>query len=174
MLKRRNETTSVPAAQPEAAQQTAAAAAPVTQTEAAKEAESAKRDRPLMVDLSANRSPEQMARELLALVESGRAPVGFDVEQAVRDKLFLQLLAELPTYAAVRVYVAEKRSAEAVQEAMQTLMDKLRARADLPQPMRTGSAAAPAMDYMALSSEDFAALEKRMRQAKQAGKRVLL
>jgi hypothetical protein len=76
------------------------------------------------------------------LMKSNRLPAGFDLVAAAQDPAFMRLTMELPAYAAVRVYAAERRAANAEQQAMQTLLQRLRAREGLPRAARADTAAA--------------------------------
>ena len=115
-----------------------------------------------------------IANELIALAETGALPEGFDLETACSDADFAALLQEYPAAAAVRIYDAEKRAAEAYQNAMDALTEKLSARNALPKSTRPTRAIAPTPDYMAMSGEDFRALENKIKAAARNGKRITL
>ena len=116
---------------------------------------------------------EGLRAELNDLLQQGKLPAGFDLAAAVQDRAFLRLLFELPAYAAVRVYVAEQRAAHAEQAAMQNILSRLHARQGLPRPSRA-DAAAPNRDYMNMSPEEFARLEREYREKARKGIKVKL
>lgn len=116
---------------------------------------------------------ESLRQELNDLLHQGKLPAGFDLAAAVQDRAFLRLLFELPAYAAVRVYVAEQRAAHAEQAAMQNILSRLQARQGLPRPSRA-DAAAPNRDYMSMSPEEFARLEREYREKARKGIKVKL
>lgn len=116
---------------------------------------------------------EGLREEISELLRQGKLPAGFDLVAAVQDRAFLRLLFELPAYAAVRVYVAEQRAAHAEQAAMQNILSRLHARQGLPRPSRA-DAAAPNRDYMNMSPEEFARLERDYREKARKGIKVKL
>ncbi|HWR22275.1 MAG TPA: hypothetical protein VN366_02260 [Feifaniaceae bacterium] len=116
---------------------------------------------------------EGLRAELNNLLRQGRLPAGFDLAAAVQDHVFLRLLFELPAYAAVRVYEAERRAVQAEQAAMQNIISRLQARQGLPRPSRA-DAAAPSRDYMSMSPEEFARLERDYRDKARKGIKVKL
>jgi len=118
--------------------------------------------------------PEELKRELRELVEHDLLPNGFDLEAASRDPAFVRLVVELPAYAAVRVYDAELRAERAEQSAMEGILTRLRSRERLPMPSRADAAAPAKRDYLAMSPEDFAALEREYRAKARAGIKVKL
>ena len=118
--------------------------------------------------------PQSLKREIDALLQQNLLPEEFDLEAAVQDIDFVRLVIELPAYAAVRVYQAEKRAAEAEQNAMQAIVTRLRAREGLPRAARADTAAAPSRDYLSMSPEEFAKLEHEYREKARRGVKVKL
>lgn len=114
----------------------------------------------------------EAANTLVELERNGELPEGFELETAVHDRAFAELLGEFEPKAAVRIYVAEKRAEEAEDSVKTRMSEKARSRSALPKSQRTDRAIAPTPDYMAMSKEAFAALEKQYRNAAQSGKRV--
>ena len=114
----------------------------------------------------------EAANTLVELERNGELPEGFELETAVHDRAFAELLGEFEPKAAVRIYVAEKRAEEAEDSVKTRMSEKARSRSALPKSQRTDRAIAPTPDYMAMSKEAFAALEKQNRNAAQSGKRV--
>jgi len=112
------------------------------------------------------------ANELFRLKKEN-ALIG-EPEDYVNDVSFLKLLQELPPYAALRVYTAEK-SLESAQKALslakeegaRDFMEKLAARHALPVPMKNLAPAAPETDFSAMTSEQFRAVKNRLSRAAQ-------
>ena len=114
----------------------------------------------------------EAANTLVEMERNGELPEDFDLETAVQDRAFAELLQEFEPKAAVRIYVAEKRADEAENNVRTRMSEKARSRSQLPKPQRTDRAVAPAPDYMSMSKEAFSALEKQYRNAAHNGKRV--
>jgi|GEM_PF-1040491 len=119
-------------------------------------------------------SAAALKAELDTLVKGNLLPEGFDLEAAVQDPKFIRLVLELPAYAAVRVYDAERRAEGADQRATQGLLDRLRARDSLPRPARADNAGAPSRDYLSMSPEEFARVERQFREQARKGIKVKL
>ena len=111
----------------------------------------------------------RIERELLEMVEKGKLPEGFDLTAALSDDKFARLLTELPAYAAVRVYMAEEETRKATEKAIAQLTQQRQIQQDLPKPSRGVGEITPAMDYMKLTSEEFAKIEERLRALKAMG-----
>lgn len=84
-------------------------------------------------------------------------PAGFDMDGAVADQSFQELLLEMPANAAVRVYAAERKA----QSAPAAVADRLRARQEIPQTTRPTQAVNAAPDYRSMSDADFLAEKER-------------
>ena len=114
----------------------------------------------------------EAANELIEMEQNGELPEGFDLQAAVQDRAFAELLNEFEPRAAVRIYAAEKRADEAEDNVKARMSEQARSRSALPKSTRTDRAVAPAPDYMSMSKEAFSALEKQYRNAAHNGKRV--
>ena len=114
----------------------------------------------------------EAANALVEMERNGELPEGFDLQAAVQDRAFAELLQEFEPKAAVRIYVAEKRADEAENSVKTRMSEQARSRSQLPKSQRTDRAAAPTPDYMSMSKEAFSALEKQYRNAAHNGKRV--
>ena len=68
---------------------------------------------------------DQLAVELTRLMLGKKLPPDFSLQEALADKDFIQLLAQLPAYAAVRVYAAERRAEESEQTARARMTEAL-------------------------------------------------
>ena len=114
----------------------------------------------------------EAANTLVALLQNGELPEEFDLEAAVQDRAFAELVRAFEPKAAVRIYLAERRASEAENAAKEKMSEQVRQRNALPKSQRTDRAIAPAPDYMAMSKEAFSALERQYRNAAQNGRRV--
>ncbi len=114
----------------------------------------------------------EAANALVEMEQNGELPEGFDLQAAVQDRAFAELLQEFEPKAAVRIYAAEKRADEAENSVKTRMSEQARSRSQLPKSQRTDRAAAPAPDYMSMSREAFSALEKQYRNAARSGRRV--
>lgn len=106
---------------------------------------------------------EEAVEELLTLAEEGKLPEGVDLEEACQQEDFALLLQELPAYAALRVYKAEKEAKNAKAQAMEELTQAAENRKALPRPTKANRSLAPGEDYMHMSPEAFKALETMMK-----------
>jgi hypothetical protein len=114
----------------------------------------------------------EAANALVEMESNGELPEGFDLQEAVRDRAFAELLNEFEPKAAVRIYAAEKRADEAENNVKTRMSEQARSRSALPKSQRTDRAVAASPDYMSMSREAFSALEKQYRNAAASGKRV--
>jgi hypothetical protein len=114
----------------------------------------------------------EAANALVEMEQNGELPEGFDLEAAVKDRAFAELLQEFEPNAAVRIYVAEQRALDAENSVKTRMSEQVRSRKELPRSQRTDRAIAPAPDYMSMSGEAFSALERQYRNAAHNGKRV--
>lgn len=117
-----------------------------------------------------------VADEIVRLYREGKLPEGFDAERAFADPALAALILgeEIPVEYAVRIYIAEKKAAEAEQNARQRVTDEVRQRGALPRPQRAGVAVQPGLDYRNMSSEEFRNLEQQYKRAAKNGRRVVL
>lgn len=114
----------------------------------------------------------EAANALVEMEQNGELPEDFDLSEAVHDRAFAELLQEFEPKAAVRIYAAEKRADAAENNVKTRMSEQARNRSALPKSQRTDRAVAPAPDYMSMSKEAFASLEKQYRNAAHNGKRV--
>lgn len=103
---------------------------------------------------------EARAAEIKSEIASMELPDGFNPDDAYADPEFAQLLLEMPTSAAVRVYAAERKAANAPMD----IAEKLRARQQIPQAERPNAPVSPQVNYLDMSSEDF--FEEKARREK--------
>ena len=100
-------------------------------------------------------SVEEQARRIIDDLRRVHLPKGFDLEAAMQDQAFVDLLEEYPAGAAVRVYHAEHM-------APQQVADRLRARQSVPTSTRPQAAVRPEPNYKEMSSEDFFKMKERV------------
>lgn len=116
------------------------------------------------------------AKELAALEAEGK--LERKAEDYIADSAFVSLLREMPLPAAVRIYDAEQKaqtapaSQETLQNAERGIIEKLLARKALPQPIKSGVAASPELDYSHMSSAQFSELKKRLMRAAGEGRKI--
>lgn len=104
--------------------------------------------------------PDARAAEIKNEIASMELPDGFNPEDAYADKAFAELLLEMPTSAAVRVYMAEQKAANAPKD----IAEKLRARQQIPQAERPNAPVSPQVNYLDMSDDDF--FEEKARREK--------
>ncbi len=117
---------------------------------------------------------QSIKRELNDLMRNNFLPPGFDLVAAAQDPAFVRLTMEMPAYAAVRVYHAEQRAQNAERQAMQNVMQRLLARESLPRAARADTAAIASRDYLSMSPEEFARVEREFRDKARRGIKVKL
>lgn len=100
-------------------------------------------------------SYEERAHEIVNELASVQLPRGFDMDQAMGDQAFVELLTEYPAAAAVRIYQAEHM-------APQQVADRLRARQGVPASTRPAQSVRPEPNYKEMSSEDFFKMKERV------------
>lgn len=117
-----------------------------------------------------------VAVEIVLLYREGKLPEGFDAERAFADPALAALILSegIPVEYAVRIYIAEKKAAEAEQSARQRVTDEVRQRGALTRPQRAGVAVQSGLDYRGMSSEEFRQLEQQYKRAAKNGRRVVL
>lgn len=98
---------------------------------------------------------EEKARRIIEDLKRVHLPNGFDLDAAMQDRAFVDLLEEYPAAAAVRVYHAEHM-------APQQVADRLRARQGVPASTRPQAAVRPEPNYREMSSEDFFKMKERV------------
>ena len=104
---------------------------------------------------------EAQAKNIVDEIMQMELPEGFDMEAAFADDAFVKLVTDYSPKAAVRIYMAEQKAASAEKNAPQAIAEQLRARQAIPQASKPQAAAAPAVDFSTMSSEDFWAFKER-------------
>ena len=103
--------------------------------------------------------------EVAALKQRGRMPQGFDFDESVKDRSFVELLLEMPVSAAVRVHQAEAR----VKTAPLDVAEKLRARQQIPQSERPQQPVTPNVDYNTLTDDRMLELRQKRKEMRLRG-----
>lgn len=112
---------------------------------------------------------EALVDEVSALMEEGKLPEGFSVEEAANDPELVKLMREYGAGAGIRIFIAEKRAEEAEDSAMERMSARVRERGSLPKSTRGGSAAPAATNYNNMSSESFRQLMQQMKKTARNG-----
>ena len=112
--------------------------------------------------------------EIVQLIRAGKLSTDFDLQSACLDDAFAALLAELPMDAAIRVYEAEKRAAQAEQNAMQRVSTQVKSRNALPRSTRGGAMSAPTLNYRDMDSATFRKLLGEIKKTTRNGGKVRL
>ena len=115
-----------------------------------------------------------LVNELYALMQSGEAPEGFDLESACQDEQFAMLCDEFGVAAAARIWAAEKRAEEAEKNAMARVNQQVQTRKGLPRPLSGGGFASPKPDYANMDEATFRKLSQELKRSARDGKRVQL
>lgn len=105
----------------------------------------------------AQAAPEEQAARIVDDLLAVNVPEGFDMDAAVNDESFRQLLVEYPAAAAVRIYTAEQRANRAPQQ----VADRLRARQSVPASTRPQQSVRPEPNFRDMSSEEFFRYKER-------------
>ena len=98
---------------------------------------------------------EERAASIVDDLMAVQLPRGFDMDAAVGDPAFIDLLAQYPAAAAVRIYQAEHM-------APQQVADRLRARQSVPASTRPQQSVRPEPNYRDMSSADFLKMKERV------------
>ena len=117
---------------------------------------------------------EALVNEVSALMQEGKLPEGFDLEEAANDPALMKLMREFGAGAGVRIYAAEKRAEEAENNAMERVSTRVRERSALPKSTRGGSAAPAATNYHGMSSDSFRQLMQQMKKTARDGGKTRL
>ena len=117
---------------------------------------------------------EALVDEVSALMQQGKLPEGFDLEDAANDPALVKLMREYGAEAGIRIYAAEQRAEEAESNAMERVSARVRERSALPKSTRGGSAAPAATNYHGMSSEAFRALMQQMKKTARDGGKTRL
>ena len=117
---------------------------------------------------------EALVDEVSALMQKGKLPEGFDLEEAANDPALVKLMREYGAGAGIRIYAAEKRAGDAENSAMERMSARVRERGALPKSTRGGSAAPSATNYHGMSSESFRQLMQQMKKTARDGGKTRL
>ncbi len=117
---------------------------------------------------------EALVDEVSALMQQGKLPEGFDLEEAANDPALVKLMREYGAGAGIRIYAAEKRAEDAENSAMERMSARVRERGALPKSTRGGSAAPSATNYHGMSSESFRQLMQQMKKTARDGGKTRL
>ena len=117
---------------------------------------------------------EALVDEVSALMQQGKLPEGFDLEEAANDPALVKLMREYGAGAGIRIYVAEKRADDAENSAMERVSARVRERNQLPKSTRGGSAAPAATNYHGMNSESFRQLMQQMKKTARDGGKTRL
>jgi len=104
---------------------------------------------------------EALVAEIAKLIQEGKLPEGFDLEEAASDPELMKLMRE---------YGAE----DADNSAMERGSARVRERGQLPKSTRGGSAAPAATNYRGMSSEAFRTLMQQMKKTARDGGKTRL
>ena len=104
-------------------------------------------------------SQESDAERIVREVNEAPKPEGFDEQTAFNDPEFIQMLTEMPAAAAIRVYHAERKAANAKQDIAEKLMSRQR----VPQMTKPQQSASPVVDWTKTDSAAFFAEKERRR-----------
>ena len=117
---------------------------------------------------------EALVDEVSTLMQQGKLPEGFDLEEAANDPALVKLMREYGAGAGIRIYAAEKRAEDAENSAMERMSARVRERGALPKSTRGGSAAPSATNYHGMSSESFRQLMQQMKKTARDGGKTRL
>ena len=117
---------------------------------------------------------EALVDEVSTLMQQGKLPEGFDLEDAANDPALVKLMREYGAGAGIRIYAAEKRAGDAENSAMERMSARVRERGALPKSTRGGSAAPSATNYHGMSSESFRQLMQQMKKTARDGGKTRL
>lgn len=112
---------------------------------------------------------EDVVYELQQLVLEKKLPPDFDLQQACMDNAFAELIAEFPAEAALRIYYAENKAAQAEQNAMQRVNAQVQSRRALPRSARGGAMSAPTPNYRDMDDASFRKLLAQMKRSARNG-----
>ena len=117
---------------------------------------------------------DALVNELSTLVQQGKLPEGFNLEEAVKDPTLADLMREYGAEAGIRIYAAEQRADDSENSAMERVSARVRDRGALPKSTRGGSAAPAATNYQGMSSESFRQLMQQMKKTARDGGKTRL
>ncbi len=117
---------------------------------------------------------EALVSEVSALMQEGKLPEDFDLQEAAKDPALMKLMREYGAGAGVRIYAAETRAEEAENNAMERVSTRVRERSQLPKSTRGGGAAPAATNYHGMSSESFRQVMQQMKKTARDGGKTRL
>ncbi len=117
---------------------------------------------------------EALVAEIAKLIQEGKLPEGFDLEEAASDPELMKLMREYGAEAGIRIYAAERQAQNADNSAMERVSARVRERGQLPKSTRGGSAAPAATNYRGMSSEAFRSLMQQMKKTARDGGKTRL
>ena len=117
---------------------------------------------------------DALVDELVTLMQEGRLPEGFDLQEAASDPELAKLMREFGAEAGIRIYAAEQRAEQAENNAMERVSARVQERRTLPKSTRNGSAAPAQSNYRGMSSEAFRALMQQMKKTSRDGGKTRL
>lgn len=117
---------------------------------------------------------EALVDEIAALMQEGKLPEDFSMENAANDPELIELMREYGVEAGIRIYAAEQRAEQAENSAMERMKARLRERGQLPKSTRGGGAAPAATNYHGMSSEAFRSLMQQMKKTARDGGKTRL
>lgn len=117
---------------------------------------------------------EALVDEIAALMQEGKLPEDFSMENAANDPELIGLMHEYGAEAGIRIYAAEQRAEQAENSAMERMKARLRERGQLPKSTRGGGAAPAATNYHGMSSEAFRSLMQQMKKTARDGGKTRL
>lgn len=107
-------------------------------------------------------SVEDEAKEIMEELMSIDMPEDFDLDAAINDIAFTELLHQHPAASAIKIYQLQQQASSASQAAAsapQELADKLRSRAEVPQSSRSSATVGPP-DYHKMTRDEFRKYQK--------------
>lgn len=117
---------------------------------------------------------EALVAEIAKLIQEGKLPEGFDLQEAASDPELMNLMREYGAEAGIRIYAAEQQAQYADNSAMERVSARVRERGALPKSSRGGSAAPAATNYRGMSSEAFRQLMQQMKNTARDGGKTRL
>ena len=117
---------------------------------------------------------DALVDEVSALMQQGKLPEGFDLEEAANDPALVKLMREYGAGAGIRIYAAEKRAEDAENSAMERMSARVRERNSLPKSTRGGSAAPSATNYHGMTSDSFRQIMQQMKKTSRDGGKTRL
>jgi hypothetical protein len=117
---------------------------------------------------------EALVSQIARLIQEGKLPEGFDLEEAANDPELMKLMREFGAEAGIRIYAAERQAQDADSSAMERVSARVRERGALPKSTRGSSAAPSATNYRGMSSDAFRTLMQQMKKTARDGGKTRL